>query len=186
MLTANGVRVDIAVVVMRENENFIEGIEHFIESLGAHYSKFDVIRNVFGGTQNQHTPTNQSIINSVKFVYPKFKADKTRFFNNISCNSCWHGKIAITESGQVLPCVFERDISYGSVKEQPLKDIIYSSTVEKFWNMSFEFVEGCKDCEFRYACKDCRPLGKSVNGNLYQKNPRCCYNPYDGEWSNNE
>ena len=184
-LTINGVRVDIAVVVMRENEEFIEGIESFIESLGAHYSKFDVIRNVFGGTQNQHTPTNQNIINSVKFVCPKFKADKKRFLNNVSCNSCWYGKIAITDSGQVLPCVFERDIFYGNVKDQSLRDIIHSSTAEKFWSMSFDFIDGCKDCEFRYACKDCRPLGKSVSGNLYHKNPRCCYNPYEGEWRSN-
>lgn len=75
-LTSCGVRVDVAVVVMRENQDEIEGIDEFIKSLGAYYSKFDVIRNVFGGTQNQHTPTNGKIINSVKFRHPKFKADK--------------------------------------------------------------------------------------------------------------
>lgn len=181
-LTAKGVRVDIAVVVMRENQNDIEEIDKFIESLGAYYSKFDVIRNVFGGTQNQHTPTSKELINSVKFRYPKFKADKKRFIDNISKNSCWHGKIAITDNGDVIPCVFERDIIYGNIKQQTLDNIIQSDTIGKFWNMNFEYIESCKDCEFRYACKDCRPLGKSVNGNLYQKNPRCCYNPHSGEW----
>lgn len=181
-LTSNGVRVDIAVVVMRENQNDIEKIDKFIESLGAFYSKFDVIRNVFGGTQDQHTPTNKELINSSKFRYPKFKADKKRFLDNISRNSCWYGKIAITDNGDVLPCVFERDIIYGNAKQQTIGDIIQSGTTRKFWNVSFKYIEGCKDCEFRYACKDCRPLGKSVSGDLYQKNPRCCYNPYSGEW----
>lgn len=181
-LTEEGVRVDVAVVVMRENQDGIEGIDKFIESLGAYYSKFDVIRNVFGGTQNQHTPTNKELISSVKFRSPKFKADKKRFLDNISQNSCWHGKIAITDNGDVIPCVFERDIIYGNLKQQTLDEIIKSNTVGKYWGMNFEYIESCKDCEFRYACKDCRPLGKSVNGNLYQKNPRCCYNPYSGEW----
>lgn len=181
-LTSCGVRVDVAVVVMRENQDVIEGIDEFIKSLGAYYSKFDVIRNVFGGTQNQHTPTNKEIINSVKFCCPKFKAGKKRFIDNITKNSCWHGKIAITDNGDVIPCVFERDIVYGNVKQQSLDDIIHSKTLGDFWNMSFAYVEKCKDCEFRYACKDCRPLGKSVNGNLHEKNPRCCYNPYTGEW----
>ena len=181
-LTARGVRVDVAVVVMRENQDQIDGIDKFIESLGAFYSKFDVIRNVFGGTQDMHTPTNQDIINSVRFRTPKFKAHKQKFIDNVSHNSCWYGKIAITDNGSVLPCVFERDIIYGNVKKQPLNDIIQSQIIDKYWYMNFESIDNCKVCEFRYACKDCRPLGKSVSGNLYQKNPRCCYNPYSGEW----
>ena len=40
----------------------------------------------------------------------------------------------------------------------------------------------CKDCEFRYCCHDCRPLAEGVAGNKKAKYPRCCYNPYDGEW----
>ena len=48
--------------------------------------------------------------------------------------------------------------------------------------MDFNFIEYCKDCEFRYSCKDCRPLGISVKGSITSQNPRCKYNPYTGEW----
>lgn len=181
-LTANGVTVDIAVVAMRENQDNLENIQEFIQLIGANYSKFDVIRNVFGGTQNQHTPTSQKIISNSMFSYPNFKTNKTRFARNCFQNSCWYGKIAITDNGDVLPCVFERNIIYGNIKDNSLKDILKSPPLETSWNLSFDSIEYCKDCEFRYACKDCRPLGISVKGDIATKNPRCKYNPYLGKW----
>jgi len=181
-LTSNGVTVNIAVVAMRENEDKLSNIREFIYSLGANYSKFDVIRNVFGGTQNQHTPTNPEIINSCVFDRPNFKADKQRFSENCNRNSCWYGKIAITEVGDVLPCVFERNIIYGNIRKNSVRDILQSEQLITYWHMDFGNIEYCKDCEFRYACKDCRPLGTSVKGNITTKNPRCKYNPYTGEW----
>ena len=181
-LTSQGVTVDVAVVAMRENQDALEHIGDFARSIGANYSKFDVIRNVFGGTQDQHTPTNPEIISSTMFCRPKFKANKARFIRNSSNNSCWYGKIAITETGDVLPCVFERKIVYGNIRENHLQDILLSDTLKKHWNLSFDQVECCRDCEFRYACKDCRPLGLSVQGSIATKNPRCKYDPYSGQW----
>ncbi len=181
-LVTNGVRVDIAVVAMRENQDKLSHIKDFVHSLGANYSKFDVIRNVFGGTQDQHTPTNQEIIDSCLFCRPHFRASKQRFDNNCYRNSCWFGKIAITETGDILPCVFERNISYGNVRESSINDILQSKRLNDYWHMDFNFIEYCKDCEFRYSCKDCRPLGISVKGSITSQNPRCKYNPYTGEW----
>lgn len=181
-LTENGVSVNIAVVAMRENQDKLLNIKTFIDSLGAKYSKFDVIRNVFGGTQDHHTPTNQEIIDSCVFKRPKFRTRKLTFDNNYYRNSCWYGKVAITETGDVLPCVFERNMSYGNVKCSSIGDILQSNQLEDCWYMDFSNIEYCKDCEFRYACKDCRPLGISLNGNISDQNPRCKYNPYTGEW----
>lgn len=181
-LTTNGVTVSVAVVAMKENQDKLHGIKEFIHSLGARYSKFDVIRNVFGGTQDQHTPTNKEIINSCLFKRPNFKATRSVFDNNHNKNSCWYGKIAITETGDVIPCVFERSIIYGNVKDSSISNILQSQQLHYCWHMNFTNVEYCKNCEFRYACKDCRPLGRSVNGNISGKNPRCKYNPYTGEW----
>lgn len=181
-LTSNGVTVNIAVVAMRENQDKLSNIRDFIHSLGANYSKFDVIRNVFGGTQDQHTPTDPDIINSCLFCKPHFVADKYRFDNNQYKNSCWYGKIAITETGDVLPCVFERNIVYGNVKNNSIQEILRSETLSKCWFMDFGFVDYCSVCEFRFSCKDCRPLSFSVEGKITTKNPRCKYNPYTGEW----
>ena len=181
-LTQNGATVDVAVVAMRENQDKLADIRQFIHSLGANYSKFDVIRNVFGGRQDQHTPTAQDIVDSCSFCEPHFKADRRRFDENFYENSCWFGKIAITETGDVLPCVFERGIIYGNVKKLAVKDILEAEELKRCWYMDFSCVESCKDCEFRYSCKDCRPLGISVRGDIHTKNPRCRYDPYTGQW----
>ena len=82
----------------------------------------------------------------------------------------------------MIPCEFEREFIYGNVKMHNINDIINSPRTLDKWFMDFTKIEGCKDCEYRYACKDCRPLGISICGSMTSKNPRCLYDPYKGEW----
>lgn len=181
----NNVDVDIAVVVMKENQDIVDKIEKYITDLDIKYNGYDVIRNVFGGTQDQHTPDNTDIISSSTFLKPEFFASLKRFTNNTHKNSCWFGKLAITETGDVLPCVFERNIIYGNTKNVSLENILTSHALKKNWFYDFSQVDFCKDCEFRFACRDCRPLAMATAGRKTDKNPRCTYNPYTGEWRNN-
>lgn len=181
-LKAAHVRIDIAVVAMKENQDYQDEIKAFIESLGIRYHGYDVIRNVYGGTQNEHTPTNQELISSSTFSSPSFAAHKERFHNNYIKNSCWYGKLAIIETGDVLPCVFERNMTYGNVRENTIQDILHGDSVKENWYRDFSKVSFCKDCEYRFACKDCRPLALSCKGDIEDKNPRCLYNPYTGIW----
>jgi radical SAM protein with 4Fe4S-binding SPASM domain len=181
-LLEQGVQIDIAVVAMKENEEYLDDIRFFAENLGLRYSGYDVIRNVFGGTQNEHSPIKKDVIAKAKFSKPSFYTSKGQFDRNCHQNTCWYGKIAITETGDVLPCVFERNITYGNVLSSSIDEILNSSILKANWFRDFSYIHTCKDCEFRYACRDCRPLGISLNGNISGKNPRCLYNPYTGEW----
>ena len=63
-----------------------------------------------------------------------------------------------------------------------ITDIVNSEEFNFISTLSKDKIEICKDCEFRYACKDCRPLGKSLDGNLWGKYAYCTYNPYIGRW----
>ena len=65
----------------------------------------------------------------------------------------------------------------------PLIIDIINDKLHSKWLMSLEKINVCRDCKFRYACKDCRPLAESSNS-INDKNPRCLYNPYKGEWVN--
>jgi predicted nucleotidyltransferase len=56
------------------------------------------------------------------------------------------------------------------------KDVSSSTPID------FSKINTCKDCEFRFACKDCRPLAFAENANISEKTPRCTYNPYEGKW----
>lgn len=180
-LIENGISVEAAVILMRENEDDLENILTFINALGMKYSRYDVIRQVYGGTQNEHIPTNTNLINKVSLTKPNFKVTKRRFHES-QRNSCWYGKIVVAENGNVFPCEFERNIVYGNVKESTIEEILNGKIAKEMWHMDFSQIEQCQECEYRYACKDCRPLGISVCGSMHTKNPRCCYEPLRGEW----
>lgn len=172
----------IAVVIMRENEEYYNDILEFIKKIGVKKFKFDVIREVFGGSQSKHIPCDKNIIDSVKRTQPHFpKTYKKKFDNAFYSNTCWRGKIVISEDGTVLPCVFERNIKLGSIRTDTISNILNSEKATACWNFTYDKIKSCRDCEFRFACKDCRPLARA-SSTLYAKNPRCTYDVYSGEW----
>ena len=181
-LVAQGVSVSAAVIVMKENEAYVDETMQYVRELGMKCSRYDIIRNVHGGTQKLHAPTNKEVIQKVYLTKPNFKAKKEQFYHNYSRNSCWYGKITIMENGDVIPCEFERNYRYGNILQDSLEAIIHNEKTMSKWFFDFSTIEGCKDCEFRFACHDCRPLGLSVCGSMNTKNPRCCYDVYRGVW----
>jgi len=183
VLIENGLKPIPSVIIMRENQNSVENIKEFIRELGLNYSGYDIIRNIYGGDQGGHIPTNSDLVNTKNRKNPDFHTTKNKFNKNRNQNSCWYGKCAIADNGDVLPCVFERNIIYGNIKKLSISNILKSESLKKYWHLHYGKIEVCQDCEFRFACKDCRPLGMSMSGNIYSKNYRCDYNPYTGEWS---
>lgn len=63
-----------------------------------------------------------------------------------------------------------------------LAEAVNSEPLQNLWKTTKDQIERCQDCEYRYACHDCRPLAEGATGNLYAKNPRCTYDPFKGEW----
>lgn len=138
-LKKSGIDVAVSIIIMKENEKYYKKIQEFVTSLGVHY-KFDVIREVFGGNQSTHLPSELEIIHSVMRTSPKFpKILKNRFDSAIIHNTCWYGKIAICENGDVIPCVFERKITYGNIRKNKISDILQSKELNKCWNYTFEY-----------------------------------------------
>lgn len=168
---------------MKENEQYYNEIKEFIQKLGVSGFRFDVIREVVDGTQSNHLPITDKIKKMAYRKKPNFFVKKSDFDKSINRNTCWYGKLVVSEDGNILPCVFERNISCGNIRNNTLEDIINSQKLKNCWNFDFSKIEECKDCEYRYACKDCRPMAISKN-DINKKNPRCMYNPYDGEWKN--
>lgn len=70
----------------------------------------------------------------------------------------------------------------GNVQRSTLAEILAGEQLYALWGLTKDQVEVCRDCEYRYACGDCRPAAMGRYGNLYAKYPRCSYNPYAGEW----
>ncbi|MCP5103000.1 MAG: hypothetical protein GY950_06465 [bacterium] len=80
-----------------------------------------------------------------------------------------------------MPCIMQRDDPSGNVKEIPLKDII-NGELQKYWSLSRDKISVCKDCEYRFVCKDCRPVSYGPTGQLEAKDPNCLYDPYKGKF----
>ena len=185
-LKEKNVDVTSSIVVMKENEEYIDQTVEFVKSIGMNFKKYDVIRNVYGGTQSKHTPISQKALDFAYFKKPNFWTSEEQFEKNMFLNTCWYGKIAIMENGDVIPCEFERNYKYGNIKNNTIREILEKEeTINKWW-LNFDKIDVCKDCEFRYACRDCRALGISVCGSMTSKNPRCLYNPYSGHWNESD
>lgn len=180
-LSRNGVNTSVAVVIMRENEKYINRIKEFIENeLKIKYNGYDVIRPSCVNANREHQIKNIDLLSKRYYTSPRFYITKKQFINNHFYNPCLNKKIAITSSGDVIPCIFSRNCVAGNVKNKKLKDL--KKEIEKQWMFTKNDIEECKDCEYRYACSDCRPLALGINGNIYSKYPRCCYSPEKGVW----
>ena len=184
LLKKHNIPTKIAVVIMKENEKYVEDIKKFIHSIGHEYTGYDVIRPSCANTISSHTISDVEVLRSRYNVKPIFRTSKEEFFSNYYFNSCWNGKLAITAKGDVIPCIFARDEVVGNVRKNSI-DEIKKGIIEK-WSITKDKIDVCKDCEFRYCCHDCRPISKGINGDVLSKYPRCCYDPYAGVWRNIE
>jgi radical SAM protein with 4Fe4S-binding SPASM domain len=93
----------------------------------------------------------------------------------VSGHNCFSQKIYISYDLRIFPCVMERGIEYGSLKEEKL-----SSIINKIIPITKNSIKVCKDCEFRYACMDCRP--DRIEKDVYAKPWYCSYDPYKSTW----
>ena len=179
LLKMNGVQASVAVVIMKENEKYFQDIKQYVENKGFYFS-YDVIRPVSCGHQSSHYITDVNILSDRFYTKPSFSVSRECFFQNKQWNSCWFGKLAITSTGDILPCTFSRNLVCGNLKEDDWKDI--REKLLSYWKLTKDYVDGCCSCEYRYACHDCRPLAIGTTGGIYDKYPRCCYEPLNGIW----
>lgn len=181
LLKKNDIDVSVAVTLMKENQEYYKEIKKYLNTIGLKKYKFDVIREVVNGTQTIHMPDKFEVVNKAFRNKPNFKVLKNEFDKNIQYNSCWYGKIAISDNGDVYPCVFSRNRIAGNIRKGDFTDII-QNLVDNFWQLPLDKIKTCKLCEYRFACKDCRSISDS-NGDLFAKNPRCLYDPIKGVWN---
>lgn len=92
-------------------------------------------------------------------------------------NTCLNRKIGIDSKGNIKNCP-TMSKSFGNISNDSLKDVIYKKGFKKYWGVTKDSIDVCKDCEFRYICTDCRAFVK----NKYDKPLKCGYNPYTNKW----
>lgn len=182
LLKKANIPTTVAVVVMQANQSYVNEIKKYIELIGHRYSGYDIIRPVKGEEGADFRVTDIEILKPRYHTVANFAISEEQYYYNLKWNNCWNGKLAITSDGTAMPCIFARDITLGNVNENSITDIINEALY--YWTITKDKVDVCKDCEYRYACHNCRPLAMSFGGNISSKELRCCYDPYEGVWCN--
>lgn len=94
----------------------------------------------------------------------------------VSGHNCFSEKVYIGWNLELYPCVMERRISHGNLRNNKLQDVI-KTVITK---MNKDVIDECKECELRYTCADCRP--NSLDNGIYDKPWQCTYLPLEGAW----
>lgn len=99
-------------------------------------------------------------------------------------NSCLNKKISIDKEGNIKNCP-SMPQSFGNIRDTTLENARNHPEFRKYWNLTKDSIEVCRDCEFRYICTDCRAYTEqtSISKGIDTSKPlKCGYDPYTGEW----
>lgn len=170
----------IASIIMKANEDQPENIMNLCKSLGVEPTPPDVVRPTGRGDDKDLLPTAYA----KEPIKPPFYTDEQTFYRAQRCHSCLTGKIAVTADGDVIPCIFARNQLCGNIITAPLAEILRGEPLKNIWHTTKDNIEKCKDCEYRYACNDCRPLaqGSDSQKRWLACSAGCSYDPYTGKW----
>ncbi len=69
---------------------------------------------------------------------------------------CLAHSLSVTASGAVVPCLGLRDIEIGPIEQ--IEAIIAEDRLKKYWRLTKDQIDGCSNCQYRWACHDCRQL----------------------------
>ena len=176
-----GVPIQPAIILMRENQDTLPSLKGYLANKGLRYAGFDTVRTPVDNLSQVHRVTSPELIAQRCVAPERFWTSSSSFAVNRRWNSCWYGKFALAANGDVFPCIFARDQLCGNIQKTPYNEI--RDRLLSLWSITKDSVQVCSQCEFRYACDDCRPLAVTENGSIHSKYPRCSYSPVDGRWS---
>ena|SRR5690606_571976 len=200
----NSLYNDISNILEVISKSSIRSAEYFLPYEKLHSSIFNLIRD-FSRTKIiylYNSPVNEiKQIENVFFVYTTQNlidhtqcgiVDEHYFSSNIKdisknrfYNSCLSHKLHIDKDGNIKNCP-SMSQSFGNIKDTTLEEALNHPDFKKYWNVTKDQIEVCKDCEFRHICTDCRAYTERTHfeGDIDLSKPlKCGYNPYTNEWA---
>ncbi len=96
-------------------------------------------------------------------------------------NGCLNRKISVDENGQVRNCP-AMGRSFGHHQSIALSDIVGGASFQRAWRVRKDEIKVCQDCQYRYACTDCRAFLEDPHTDD-SKPLKCGYDPYTDSWS---
>ena len=104
-----------------------------------------------------------------------FEFNLDLFYHNLEFHPCLGKTLFVSSKGNVYPCPLFRTKKWGHIDGNFL-DFLYQNKerIYNFWTKNLDHIEGCKECEFRYLCSDCRVI-EEIFFNEYDKKFFCSY-----------
>lgn len=179
-ILSKGIPLRIASIIMKANEHEAENIMNLLAELGVEPAPPDVVRPTGRGDDLELLPQAYS----KPPIRPPFFIDAEAFAKAQNFHSCLAGRLAITATGDIIPCIFARDQVCGNILDTSLVTILNGQLLTACWQTTKDCIIKCQDCEYRFACADCRPLAQGQDPKkCWQAAPAdCSYNPYTGKW----
>ncbi|MCF6298038.1 MAG: grasp-with-spasm system SPASM domain peptide maturase [Flavobacteriaceae bacterium] len=109
-----------------------------------------------------------------------FAINIKNYTESLKHNSCLNRKISIDINGNIKNCP-SMPQSFGNINDTTLEKALNHIDFKKYWNVTKDQIDVCKDCEFRYVCTDCRAYLEKPE-DMYSKPLKCGYSPYTNKW----
>lgn len=184
-LRERGIRTRAGCTVMKQNQDHLEETMAFFREVDMRRPGFDLVRPSGRGNDAEIFPDKISKRQQYKVRARFITTDRPTFIKRFNGNGCWQGKVVVSSTGAIHPCIMQRDDISTNVRTSSLRSIL-DGDLRKYWDISLDDIEVCRDCEYRYACQDCRPVAYGQSGRLTAKSLHCSYDPYAGEWKDAE
>lgn len=168
-----------------------DGLAFGFEQLSALSDQFDRIKRItiYGSTLSEQRIYKDKLI--VDYISMPYSSDKCGTVSHKSlifsmefyceakvANSCLNKKVVIAQNGDIKNCIAS-NVVIGNIEQMDIENLLFDNTYNIQKKITKDSIEVCRDCEFRYACMDCRSSG-SVTGIFAPQ--KCSYNPYIGAW----
>lgn len=188
LLREASVPTRVETVLMKQNQYTVASTNQKIQEMGFSHRPPDVLRPKGRGDNHDLYPDPEISVKHSLILEPNFSASPEFFKRSIDGNNCLTGKVTVTDTGDVLPCIFSRGKVVGNIFKEGSLEKVLEGQIKQIWEITKDDVLVCQDCEYRYVCFDCRPISEgAAQGKGDYKTapyPRCTYNPYSGEWGN--
>lgn len=180
-----GLNIRIGITIMTSNQHHVEETISFLKrNLGISNIKYDLVRPVGKGNDKKLIPS-KTLARHYESAANKFPSCSLEMFRIMKHgHNCFSNKICVKTNGEVTPCIMEKDIIFGNAYRDNLKTILDVEKNKRIRGLSKDFIEVCKDCEYRYGCFDCRPKAKTSSSEkgFCAKPTDCLYDPHTAKW----
>ncbi len=185
-VTEVGIKVRFGIVATTMNQRTVSSTAAWLkEEFGVFKGKkFDVVRSCGRGNNSNIIPWELFRSQHMKLKPDFSPVTVSRLERTMFNNICWGEQICVMPNGDITPCEMEFENIEGNITHNSLAEILLGEGGDFSQKLNKDKIDICKDCEYRYACWECRAMAHQLDIKKFSKPLTCTYDPYTGEWKN--